>query len=84
MALERADGGTLSGTPAPNHFVWRGNTLLRWQISNELGPGGVPALCAPAGGVAGAVNECAKRIVVVAVTPNEHDVPPRVTSLLFR
>ena len=77
-APERADGGTLTGTVAANHFIWRGNTLLRWQISN------IPTLCAPAGGVPGATSECAKQIVVVAVTPNEHDVPPRVTGMLFR
>lgn len=83
-APERTDGGSLTGTLVPNHFIWRGNTLLRWQISDVPGPGGGPGLCAPAGGVAGAVNECAKQIVVVAITPNEHDVPPRVTSYLFR
>jgi hypothetical protein len=95
-APERLNGGSLTAN-VPNYFVRRGQgcdpvnqpqfcTTLRWQISDVQAPGapGVPAVCAPAGGIAGAPSECAKNIVVVAITPNQNDVSPRVTSILFR
>jgi hypothetical protein len=84
-APERLDGGSLTANVA-NHWIMRGTTRLRWTIANRENPAapGVPALCAPQGGVPGAALECAKDIVVVAITPNEQDVPPRITSILFR
>jgi hypothetical protein len=76
-AAERLDGGDLDADE-DDHWIMRGTTRLRWQITNK------PEACAPAGGVPGAAMECAKDIVVVAITPNEQDVPPRVTGILFR
>lgn len=77
-APERADGGSLTADVA-DHFVVRGRTTLRWTITNK------PNACAPIGGVPGAAAECAKDIVVTAITPtNGQAVAPRVTSILFR
>jgi hypothetical protein len=76
---ERADGGSLTADVA-NHFIVRGRTTLRWRIEN------IDDMCAPIGGVEtpGVAFECAKRIVVVAVSPNDKAVSPEVSSILFR
>ena len=51
----------------------------------QAGPGtGLPALCAPVGGVEGAPLECARNISVVAITPNSQAIRAQVDSVLFR
>jgi Tfp pilus assembly protein PilV len=76
-APERADGGSLTANVA-NHFAVRGATTIRWQISNK------PNLCAPIGGVAGGVLECAKDIAVVGISPNGQAIRPQYNSMLWR
>ena len=76
-APERADGGSLT-EDRPLHFVVRGVTTIRWEITNK------PTLCAPMGGVAGGVIECAKDIAVVGTSPNGQSIRPRYNSVLWR
>jgi Tfp pilus assembly protein PilV len=76
-APERADGGSLTANVA-NHFAVRGNTIIRWQITNK------PTLCAPVGGIAGAVIECSKDIAVIGFSPNGQSIRPQYNSVLWR
>ena len=81
---QRANGGSL-GANVLNHSAMRGTTTLRWVITDKLDPGtGLPALCAPVGGVEGAPLECARNISVVAITPNSQAIRAQVDSVLFR
>jgi hypothetical protein len=82
---QRGNGGSLANSLDANHSALRGTTTLRWVISEKLDPGtGLPALCAPVGGVEGAPLECAKNISVVAITTNDHAIRAQVDSVLFR
>jgi Tfp pilus assembly protein PilV len=76
-AAERSNGGDLTAN-VQNHFATRGRTTLRWQITQK------DTLCAPIGGVPGAAIECAKDIVVVAISPNGHAIRAQLTGILWR
>jgi Tfp pilus assembly protein PilV len=76
-AAERANGGELASNQ-PNHWATRGRTTVRWQITQKN------TLCAPIGGVPGAALECARDIVVVAISPNGHAIRARLTGVLWR
>ena len=76
-AAERGNGGELTSNQA-NHFAIRGRTTVRWQITQKN------TLCAPMGGVPGATLECARDIVVVAISPNGHAIRAQLTGILWR
>lgn len=76
-AAERANGGDLTSNQ-PNHFAIRGKTTVRWQITQKN------TLCSPIGGVPGATPECARDIVVVAISPNGHAIRARLAGILWR
>jgi len=76
-AAERANGGDLTSNTA-NHFRMRGAVTVRWQITAKN------TLCAPIGGVPGAALECARDIVVVAISPNGHAIRARLAGVLWR
>jgi Tfp pilus assembly protein PilV len=76
-AAERSNGGELTSNQ-PNHFATRDRTTLRWQITQKN------TLCAPIGGVPGATLECARDIVVVAISPNGHAIRAQLTGILWR
>lgn len=76
-APERANGGALTSNVA-SHFAMRGTTTLRWTITPKN------TLCAPIGGVPGAATECAKDLVVVAISPNSHAIRAQLTGILWR
>jgi Tfp pilus assembly protein PilV len=76
-ALERGIGGLLTEN-SPNHWATRGRTIVRWQISEKN------TLCAPIGGVPGAASECARDVVVVAISPNGLAIQARLTGILWR
>jgi Tfp pilus assembly protein PilV len=76
-AAEREDGGELT-SDEPDHFATRGQTTVRWKITEK------EDLCAPIGGVPGAALECAREIVVVAISPNSHAISAKLTGILWR
>ena len=76
-AAERVNGGELTSNE-PNHWATRGQTTLRWKITQK------DTLCAPIGGVPGAALECAKDIVVIAISPNGHAIRAQLTGILWR
>jgi hypothetical protein len=76
-ADERKIGGLLTSNEE-FHFVKRGLTTIRWKIDDK------PTLCAPIGGVPGATPECARDIVVVAMSPNGHAIKAQIAGILWR
>jgi Tfp pilus assembly protein PilV len=76
-AAERANGGELTSN-VQNHFATRGRTTLRWRITPKN------TLCAPIGGVPGATLECARDVVVVAISPNGHAIRAQLAGILWR
>jgi hypothetical protein len=83
---ERADGGSLTANvadhwrtvPIDRDFPARGVVTVRWEIADK------PDACAPVGGIAGALLECAKDIRLIAITPNQHAIQARIDGVLFR
>jgi Tfp pilus assembly protein PilV len=76
-AVERSNGGELTSNQ-PSHWATRGRTTVRWRITQK------DTLCAPIGGVPGAAQECAKDVVVVAISPNGHAIRAQLTGILWR
>jgi hypothetical protein len=76
-AAERQNGGELTEN-TQNHWATRGQTTVRWKITQKN------TLCAPIGGVPGAALECARDIVVVAVSPDGHAIRAQLTGILWR
>lgn len=76
-APERQNGGDVTQNLA-NHWAQRGETTIRWRITQK------DTLCAPIGGVPGAALECARDIVVVAITPDGHAIRAQLAGILWR
>lgn len=80
---QRMDGGSLTADVTPGaagseHFANRGLLHVRWRVENK------GTACAPVGGIAGAPVECAKNLMVIAITPNGQALQARIDTVLFR